>query len=145
MRLTVRPLGDLLPAFDVTERAVAAVEPTGGVAVSGPRRATASGACAGRRERPRRDRGSATIWVLACCALLLVVGRSSALRTAAVLARHRAEGAADLAALAAAGRIGVGGDVLRRGRAGSPRANGGAAHRRAGSTWRRRAAAGRSR
>lgn len=60
--------------------------------------------------RPRRERGSASIWVLACCALLLAVAFASTLRTSAVLARHRAESAADLAVLAAAGRIGVGSD-----------------------------------
>lgn len=55
----------------------------------------------------RRDRGSASIWVLACSALVLVIGVIGAVRTSAVLARHRAESAADLAALAAAGQIGV--------------------------------------
>jgi secretion/DNA translocation related TadE-like protein len=60
---------------------------------------------------PRQaDRGSATVWVLACCVLLLVVAGCVSIRTLAVLARHRAESAADLAALAAAGRIGVGDD-----------------------------------
>lgn len=54
-----------------------------------------------------RDRGSASVWVLACCALLLLIGAAGVLRTEAVLGRHRAEGAADLAALAAAGQIGV--------------------------------------
>jgi secretion/DNA translocation related TadE-like protein len=39
--------------------------------------------------------------------MLLVVAVLAAVRGAAVLARHRAESAADLAALAAAGRIGV--------------------------------------
>lgn len=57
------------------------------------------------------ENGSATIWVLACGALLLAVAYVAVLRSAAVLARHRAEAAADLAALAAAGRIGVDGDV----------------------------------
>lgn len=53
------------------------------------------------------ERGSASIWVLACCVLLVAVGAAGVTRTEAVLARHRAEAAADLAALAAAGRIGV--------------------------------------
>ena len=53
------------------------------------------------------EKGSATVWVLACCALLVVVGYASVLRSAAVLARHRAEAAADFAALAAAGQIGI--------------------------------------
>jgi secretion/DNA translocation related TadE-like protein len=56
------------------------------------------------------DRGSATIWVLTCCALLLVVGGVVTVRALAVLARHRAESSADLTALAAAGRIGVAAD-----------------------------------
>lgn len=53
------------------------------------------------------ERGSASVWVVACCALLLAVALAGTLRTGAVLARHRAESAADLAALAAAGQIGV--------------------------------------
>ncbi len=53
------------------------------------------------------DRGSATIWVLACSVLVVAVALAVTLRACAVLARHRAETAADLAALAAAGRIGV--------------------------------------
>lgn len=56
-----------------------------------------------------RDRGSATVWVIACCALVCLVGAVSVTRTLAVLARHRAGTAADLAALAAAGRIGIDG------------------------------------
>jgi len=55
-----------------------------------------------------KDRGSATIWVLAVCVLLLMVAGVAAARAAAVLARHRAESAADVAALAAAGRLGTG-------------------------------------
>jgi secretion/DNA translocation related TadE-like protein len=58
----------------------------------------------------RAQRGSASVWVLACSALVLLIGVATSLRTAAVLARHRAESAADFAALAAAGRIGFGGD-----------------------------------
>ena len=58
----------------------------------------------------RAERGSASVWVLACSALVLLIGVATSLRTAAVLARHRAESAADFAALAAAGRIGLGGD-----------------------------------
>jgi secretion/DNA translocation related TadE-like protein len=56
------------------------------------------------------DRGSASIWVLACSAVLLLAGVAAALRVTAVLARHRAESAADFAALAAAGRIGEAAD-----------------------------------
>ncbi|HZC71212.1 MAG TPA: Rv3654c family TadE-like protein [Jatrophihabitans sp.] len=66
----------------------------------------------GRHGRCRRaDRGSATIWVVACCALLMTMAGAATVRALAVLARHRAEASADLAALAAAGRIGVGGDA----------------------------------
>ena len=58
---------------------------------------------------PRRaDRGSASIWVLACCALLMAVAAAAVVRELAVLARHHVESAADLAALAAAQRIGLG-------------------------------------
>ena len=57
--------------------------------------------------RHGRDGGSASIWLLACCALLLAVAFAGTVRAAAVVARHRAESAADLAALAAAGQIGV--------------------------------------
>ncbi len=64
-----------------------------------------------RFRRAGGDRGSATIWVLACTALVLLVGVAVSLRTSAVLARHRAESAADLAALAAAVRIGYLTDV----------------------------------
>jgi secretion/DNA translocation related TadE-like protein len=56
---------------------------------------------------PHRDGGSATVWVIACCALVVLIGTASVERTLAVLARHRVETAADLAALAGAGRIGV--------------------------------------
>lgn len=62
------------------------------------------------RSRPV-DAGSASIWVLSCAALLLVVAAAGVVRAAAVVARHRAESAADLAALAAAGRIGVSGSI----------------------------------
>ncbi|HEY3736216.1 MAG TPA: Rv3654c family TadE-like protein [Jatrophihabitans sp.] len=53
-----------------------------------------------------RDRGSATIWVLACISLLALVTVAATMRSAAILARHRAESAADLAALAAATGLG---------------------------------------
>lgn len=58
-----------------------------------------------------RDRGSATIWVLACSTLVLLLALMVAIRAAAALTRHRAETAADLAALAGASRIGYVGDV----------------------------------
>jgi secretion/DNA translocation related TadE-like protein len=47
------------------------------------------------------------VWVAACCALVVLVTMVVVLRSLAVLARHRAESAADLAALAAADEIGV--------------------------------------
>jgi len=56
--------------------------------------------------RGESDRGSAAIWVVSCCVLLAVAATVATVRTLAVLARHRAEAGADLAALAAAGRIG---------------------------------------
>jgi secretion/DNA translocation related TadE-like protein len=56
--------------------------------------------------RPTGDGGSASLWVLAAAALVLVIAFAGQQRALAVLARHRAEAAADLAALAAAGRIG---------------------------------------
>jgi secretion/DNA translocation related TadE-like protein len=55
----------------------------------------------------RADRGSASIWVLSCCALTLVIAAVVTLRGLAVLGRHRVEAGADLAALAAAAQIGV--------------------------------------
>lgn len=58
-----------------------------------------------------RDRGSATIWVLTCSTLVLLLALVVAIRAAAALTRHRAEAAADLAALAGAGRIGYVGDA----------------------------------
>jgi secretion/DNA translocation related TadE-like protein len=63
--------------------------------------------------RHHTDRGSASLWVLACCALVLAVTYAVTVRGSAVLARHRAEAAADLAALAAAGQIGVSVDICR--------------------------------
>jgi len=57
------------------------------------------------------DRGSATIWVLTCSTLVLLLALVVAIRAAAALARHQAEAAADLAALAGASRIGYVGDA----------------------------------
>ena len=53
----------------------------------------------------RRDRGSATIWLLG---LVFLIGQATAVGIvsgSAILARHRAETAADLAALAAAVQV----------------------------------------
>ena len=54
--------------------------------------------------RLRQERGSATVWVLVLAAVLGLVAAASVLVGVAVVARHRAASAADLAALAAAGR-----------------------------------------
>jgi secretion/DNA translocation related TadE-like protein len=56
------------------------------------------------------ERGSATIWVLACSLVVLAFGTTVSIRSLAVAARHHAQSAADLAALAGADRIGLGGD-----------------------------------
>jgi len=55
----------------------------------------------------RGDRGSATLWVVAAIVLVVAVCTAAVLRTRAVIARHRAESAADLSALAAATAIGL--------------------------------------
>jgi len=49
------------------------------------------------------ERGSATVWTVALAGVLALVGVAVVLVGAAVVARHRAGAAADLAALAAAG------------------------------------------
>ncbi|SDX70250.1 helicase/secretion neighborhood TadE-like protein [Modestobacter sp. DSM 44400] len=54
------------------------------------------------------ERGSATVWMVALAGLLAAVGMAAVLVGAAVIGRHRAGTAADLAALAAAGRAVVG-------------------------------------
>jgi secretion/DNA translocation related TadE-like protein len=53
--------------------------------------------------RGRGDRGSATVWVLALSGVLVALAAAALLVGSAVVTRHRAEAAADLAALAAAG------------------------------------------
>ncbi|UQS27665.1 flp pilus-assembly TadE/G-like family protein [Amycolatopsis thermalba] len=61
--------------------------------------------------RLRNDRGAATVWAAcAIAALVVVAGLLWGLGSAAI-ARHRAGGAADLAALAAAGQVGHGTDL----------------------------------
>ncbi|MFF7452924.1 Rv3654c family TadE-like protein [Kitasatospora sp. NPDC008115] len=58
------------------------------------------------RPVPRRaDTGSATVWLLACAMLGCLVCTAVLSVGAVVAARHRAESAADLAALAAADRL----------------------------------------
>ncbi|MET8689556.1 Rv3654c family TadE-like protein [Streptomyces sp. NPDC004732] len=51
-----------------------------------------------------RDRGAATVWVVVAMAVLGVICGAVLAMTQVVVARHRAGGAADLAALAAADR-----------------------------------------
>lgn len=58
--------------------------------------------------RDRRDRGSATLLAVAMVALILAVCGGAVVVGTAVIARHRAQSAADLAALAAAGRLTAG-------------------------------------
>lgn len=57
--------------------------------------------------RRRTDGGSASLWVVAGGALVLLVALFAIARGSAVVARERAESTADLAALAAANGIGV--------------------------------------
>jgi secretion/DNA translocation related TadE-like protein len=57
----------------------------------------------GRCRRPPRDQGLATVWAATGIAVLMTVLVVALHLGAAVHARHRAEAAADLAALAAAG------------------------------------------
>ncbi|SDK44523.1 Rv3654c family TadE-like protein [Streptomyces indicus] len=54
------------------------------------------------RERGRDDRGSATVWVVGLIGVLCLILAGLLLAAQAVVARHRAGAAADLAALAAA-------------------------------------------
>ncbi|MGW3511536.1 Rv3654c family TadE-like protein [Streptomyces sp. NPDC000994] len=63
----------------------------------------------GRGGRRRSDRGSATVWSVGAIALLCVVFGIGLALGQAVVDRHRAAGAADLAALAAAGHWAEGG------------------------------------
>lgn len=56
-----------------------------------------------RNHTPAGDRGAATVWTVSGLALLMTVMAAVLWFGAAVVTRHRAESAADLAALAAAG------------------------------------------
>ena len=59
-------------------------------------------------DRRRADEdGSASVWVLASGALVVLVALIAVVRGTAVMVRERAEAAADVAALAAAGGIGI--------------------------------------
>ncbi|HZH18757.1 MAG TPA: Rv3654c family TadE-like protein [Geodermatophilus sp.] len=57
-----------------------------------------------RSSRLAGERGSATVWVVALSGVLAAIGVAAVLVGAAVVGRHRATAAADLAALAAAER-----------------------------------------
>ncbi|WP_347400264.1 Rv3654c family TadE-like protein [Streptomyces alboniger] len=57
---------------------------------------------------PDRDRGAATVWVAVVMAVLCVVCGAVLAMGQVIVARHRAGGAADLAALAAADRWATG-------------------------------------
>ncbi len=60
--------------------------------------------------RAPTDGGSATVWAAALTAVLLIIGAAGIDLVSAVRARHVAGAAADLAALAAAGRSSEGED-----------------------------------
>jgi secretion/DNA translocation related TadE-like protein len=62
----------------------------------------------GRLSRRAGDGGSATVWVLGIGTVLVLVAVAMALAGAAAVARHRAQAAADLAALAGALRASEG-------------------------------------
>jgi len=57
-----------------------------------------------RADQDLADRGSATVWAAAAVAVVLVIAVAGMQLGEVLLARHRAESGADLAALAAAGR-----------------------------------------
>jgi secretion/DNA translocation related TadE-like protein len=61
--------------------------------------------------RPAGDRGSGSIWVLALGLVVVLAGLVGMYRGSAVVGRHRAEAAADFAALAAAAKVLEGGQV----------------------------------
>ncbi|MPZ64573.1 MAG: hypothetical protein GEU83_03315 [Pseudonocardiaceae bacterium] len=63
------------------------------------------------------DRGSASVWSVGALAALLTVAVAVVHLGGVAVARHQAESAADLAALAGAGRV-VGGEQAACGRAG---------------------------
>ena len=64
--------------------------------------------------RAWRDRGSGTVWVVAFMALLWFVGVLAVTVGSVRAARHRADSAADLAALGAAARVADGGGAACR-------------------------------
>jgi len=66
---------------------------------------------AARAFRVSADRGSAGVWVLALSGVLLLAGAASVLAGLAIISRHEAGTAADLAALAAASQVLSGSEV----------------------------------
>jgi secretion/DNA translocation related TadE-like protein len=58
----------------------------------------------------RGERGSATLFAIACLSVLLLLGAALGVVAAMVRAHRVAQSAADLAALAAADAVGTGGD-----------------------------------
>lgn len=72
-----------------------------------------------------RDRGSATIWLVGLAALIGLVTVAALVQGSAVVARHRAAAAADLAALAAAVRVSEGADAACAAAKGIAARNGG--------------------
>jgi secretion/DNA translocation related TadE-like protein len=64
-----------------------------------------SGRAAAMRARRRADRGAATLWVLAIGLVFVVAGLAGAAVGAARVAKHQAQAAADLGALAGAARV----------------------------------------
>ena len=63
------------------------------------------------RARPGGERGSATVLAAVMLVVLVVVSLGGIAVGSAVIARHRAQSAADLGALAAAGRLAAGQDA----------------------------------
>lgn len=62
----------------------------------------------GRRVGGGKDRGAASIWVLAAGLLIVAMGVAGAAAGAAIIARHQAQASADLGALAGAARAAEG-------------------------------------
>ncbi|XVQ10856.1 Rv3654c family TadE-like protein [Spirillospora sp. CA-255316] len=79
----------------------------------------------GRVVRGGEDRGAGVVWVMACMALVWVVGVAAMTVGAARVTRHRADAAADLAALGAAARALEGREVACRAAATVVRKSGG--------------------
>ncbi|MFC5749174.1 Rv3654c family TadE-like protein [Actinomadura rugatobispora] len=71
------------------------------------------------------DRGAGVVWVVACMALVWVVGVAAMTVGAARVTRHRADAAADLAALGAAARAPEGTEVACKAAAEAVRKSGG--------------------